>query len=68
MVLILPGTALIGILGQKEGSVVIIFEDVAAQYLKEHPEVKPGWKNAGLLIQHYQKLAGAIRFVYKNSP
>ncbi len=58
-----------GILGQKEGFSSYHFEDVAAQYLKEHPEVKTRLEERRASDTAFAKSAQAqLDFVYKNSP
>lgn len=58
-----------GILGQKEGFSGYHFEDVAAQYLKEHPEVKTRLEERRASDTAFAKSAQAqLDFVYKNSP
>ena len=55
-----------GVLGRKEGYSAYAFEDIAAAYVKQHPELRK---------QLNEKLAGdstfkksALDFVYRNSP
>lgn len=57
------------ILGQKEGFSGYAFEDIAAQYLKEHPEVKAKLEERRASDSAFAKSASAqLDFVYKNSP
>jgi hypothetical protein len=58
-----------GILGQKEGFSGYAFEDIAAQYLKEHPDMKAKLEEKRATDTILAKSAGAqLDFVYKNSP
>lgn len=58
-----------GILGQKEGFSGYAFEDIAAQYLKEHPELKTKLEEKKATDTTLAKNAGAqLDFIYKNSP
>jgi hypothetical protein len=58
-----------GILGQKEGFSGYAFEDIAAQYLKEHPELKTKLEEKKATDTTLTKSAGAqLDFIYKNSP
>ncbi|NII27171.1 M14 family metallopeptidase [Pseudoflavitalea sp. X16] len=58
-----------GILGQKEGFSGYAFEDIAAQYLKEHPELKTKLEEKKATDTTLAKSAGAqLDFIYRNSP
>lgn len=58
-----------GILGQKEGFSGYAFEDIAAQYLQEHPELKTKLEEKKATDTTLAKSAGAqLDFVYKHSP
>jgi len=58
-----------GILGRKEGYSAYAFEDIAAQYLNEHPEVRKQLEARRLTDTAFAKSASAqLDFVYKNSP
>jgi hypothetical protein len=58
-----------GILGQKEGFSGYAFEDIAAEYLKQHPDAKAKLEQAKSTDTTLAKSAGAqLDFVYKNSP
>lgn len=58
-----------GILGRKEGYSAYAFEDIAAQYLHEHPEVRKRLEARRLTDTAFAKSAGAqLNFVYRNSP
>lgn len=58
-----------GILGQKEGFSGYAFEDIATQYLKEHPELKTKLEEKKATDTTLAKSAGAqLDFIYKNSP
>lgn len=58
-----------GILAQKEGFSGYAFEDIAAQYLREHPDVKSKLEERKAADTAFAKSAGAqLDFVYKNSP
>ncbi|MFT3824840.1 MAG: M14 family metallopeptidase [Chitinophagaceae bacterium] len=58
-----------GILGQKEGFSGYAFEDIAAQYLKDHPETKAKLEERRATDSAFAKSAQAqLDFVYKNSP
>lgn len=58
-----------GILGQKEGFSGYAFEDIAANYLKEHPDMKQKLENSKATDTLLAKSAGAqLDFIYKNSP
>lgn len=57
------------ILGQKEGFSGYAFEDIAAQYLKEHPDVKLKLDERRARDTVFAKNANAqLNFVYQNSP
>src|SRR5687768_18470837 len=58
-----------GILGQKEGYSAYAFEDIAAEYLEKHPEVKTKLEERKATDTAFAK-SGALQldFVYKNSP
>ena len=56
-------------LGQKEGYSGYAFEDIAAQYLKEHPDLKQKLDERKASDSAFAKNANAeLDFVYKNSP
>lgn len=58
-----------GILGQKEGFSGYAFEDIAAQYLKEHPDLKTKLDEKKATDSTLTKSAAAqLDFVYRNSP
>lgn len=58
-----------GILGQKEGYSGYAFEDIAAQYLKEHPETKKLLDEKRATDTAFAKNGSAqLNFVYQNSP
>lgn len=58
-----------GILGQKEGFSGYAFEDIAAQYLKEHPDLKTKLNEKKATDTTLAKSAGAqLDFIYRNSP
>ncbi len=58
-----------GILGQKEGFSGYAFEDIAAQYLKEHPDLKTKLDEKKATDTTLAKSAAAqLDFVYRNSP
>ncbi len=58
-----------GILGQKEGYSGYAFEDIAANYLKEHPEVKKGLEEKRATDTTFAKNGSAqLNYVYQNSP
>lgn len=58
-----------GILGQKEGFSGYAFEDIAADYLKQHPDVKSKLEQAKATDSTLAKSAAAqLDFVYRNSP
>jgi hypothetical protein len=57
------------ILGQKEGYSDYHFEDVAAEYLKKHPEVKTKLEQRRTSDSTFAKNGGAqLNFVFQNSP
>ena len=57
------------ILGQKEGFSAYVFEETAAQFLKDHPEVKKGLEERKAADAEFAKSASAqLNFVYQNSP
>jgi hypothetical protein len=57
------------ILGQKEGFSGYAFEDIAAQYLREHPDLKNKLEQRRASDSAFAKSAFAqLDFVYKNSP
>ena len=57
------------ILGQKEGYSAYVFEDKAAQYLKENPTLKTQLEQRRLSDTAFAKSARAqLDFVFKNSP
>lgn len=57
------------ILGQKEGYSTYVFEDTAAEYLKEHPEQKKLLEEQRAKDTTMAKSASAqLNFVYRNSP
>jgi hypothetical protein len=56
------------ILGRKEGYSAYAFEDIAAQYLKEHPELKKRLEERKAADPSFAKSAAAqLDFVYRNS-
>ena len=58
-----------GILGQKEGVSDYVFEETAAAYLNEHPEVKKKLEERKATDTTFAKSARAqLNFVYQNSP
>jgi hypothetical protein len=58
-----------GILAQKEGFSGYAFEDIAAQYLKEHPDLKTKLEERRASDSAFAKSTSAqLDFVYKNSP
>lgn len=58
-----------GILGRKEGYSAYAFEDLAAQYLNEHPDVRQQLNARKASDTAFAKSASAqLDFVYKNSP
>ncbi len=58
-----------GILGQKEGYSSYAFEDIAAEYLREHPELKAKLEQRRATDSAFARSASAqLDFVYKNSP
>lgn len=57
------------ILGQKEGYSGYAFEDIAADYLRNHPELRTQLENKRATDTVFAKNAGAqLNFVYRNSP
>ncbi|MFL5810587.1 MAG: M14 family zinc carboxypeptidase [Flavisolibacter sp.] len=57
------------ILGQKEGYSDYHFEDVAAEYLKNNPELKAKLDQRKSTDSSFAKSAGAqLNFIYQNSP
>jgi len=57
------------ILGQKEGFSGYAFEDIAAEYLKTHPDVKLKLEQRRATDTAFAKSANAqLNFVYQNSP
>jgi hypothetical protein len=58
-----------GILGQKEGFSGYAFEDIAADYLKQHPDAKAKLDQQKATDTTLAKSASAqLDFVYRNSP
>jgi hypothetical protein len=58
-----------GILGRKEGYSAYAFEDIAAQYLNEHPDVRKLLEARKSTDTAFAKSASAqLDFVYRNSP
>jgi hypothetical protein len=58
-----------GILGQKEGYSDYSFEDIAADYLKEHPELRSRLEQRRLADTAFARNADAqLNFVFQNSP
>ena len=58
-----------GILGRKEGYSAYAFEDIAAQYLNEHPDVRQQLDARRSTDTAFAKSASAqLDFVYRNSP
>jgi hypothetical protein len=58
-----------GILAQKEGYSSYAFEDIAAQYLKDHPDLKVKLDQKKSTDTALAKSASAqLDFIYKNSP
>jgi hypothetical protein len=58
-----------GILGQKEGYSAYAFEDIAADYLKTHPEVRSKLDQRKLSDTAFAKSGRAqLNFVFENSP
>jgi hypothetical protein len=58
-----------GILGRKEGYSAYAFEDIAAQYLNEHPDVRKLLEARKSTDTVFAKSASAqLDFVYRNSP
>ena len=57
------------ILGQKEGYSAYVFEDKAANYLKQNPAIKAKLEQRKLADSTFAKSARAqLDFVFKNSP
>jgi hypothetical protein len=57
------------VLGRKEGFSPYAFEDIAAQYLKEHPDLKKQLEERRLSDTAFAKSAFAqLDFVYRHSP
>jgi len=57
------------VLGQKEGFSNYAFEDIAADYLKNHPEIKTKLDQRSSTDSVFAKNADAqLNFVYQNSP
>jgi hypothetical protein len=57
------------ILGQKEGFSDYAFEDIAASYLKDHPELKMKLDELRNSDSSFARSAEAqLNFVYQNSP
>jgi hypothetical protein len=57
------------ILGQKEGYSAYVFEDIAADYLKGHPEVEKLLEQKRTTDSTFAKSASAqLHFVYEHSP
>jgi hypothetical protein len=57
------------ILGQKEGFSAYVFEETAAQFLKDHPEVKKALEERKAADAEFAKSASAqLNFVYQASP
>ncbi|MGX5817789.1 M14 family metallopeptidase [Chitinophaga lutea] len=57
------------ILGQKEGYSTYVFEDTAAEFLREHPEVKAKLEQRRAADTAFAKDGQAqLNFVYRNSP
>ncbi|OQP62059.1 hypothetical protein A3860_29335 [Niastella vici] len=58
-----------GILGRKEGYSAYAFEDIAATYLNEHPELKKQLEARKASDSTFANSASAqLDFIYKNSP
>ncbi len=58
-----------GILGQKEGYSAYVFEDIAADYLKNNPAVKNKLEQKRIADTAFAKNGRAqLNFVYENSP
>jgi hypothetical protein len=58
-----------GILGQKEGYSAYAFEDIAAEYVKNNPDIKLKLENRRLSDTAFAKSGGAqLNFVYQQSP
>lgn len=57
------------ILGQKEGFAGYSFEDIAAEYLKKHPELRAELEEKRASDTSFAKSANAqLNFVFRNSP
>jgi hypothetical protein len=57
------------ILSRKEGYSAYAFEDLAAQYVNEHPEIKKQLEARRASDTAFARSAGAqLDFIYKNSP
>jgi hypothetical protein len=57
------------ILGQKEGFSGYSFENIAAEYLKDHPELKTKLEERRKTDTTFAKSGGAqLNFIYQNSP
>ena len=57
------------ILGQKEGYSAYAFEDIAAEYLKNNPEIRLQLEQKRLTDSSFAKDGRAqLNFVYQNSP
>ena len=57
------------VLGQKEGYSAYEFENIAADYLKTHEDVKKKLDDRRITDTAFAKSAGAqLNFVYQNSP
>ena len=57
------------ILGQKEGYSAYAFEDIAAEYLKDNPEVRSQLEQKKLVDSSFAKDGRAqLNFIYQNSP
>jgi hypothetical protein len=58
-----------GILGQKEGYSAYAFEDIAAEYLNNHPDVRSKLEEKRKTDTSFAKSGSAqLNFVYQNSP
>lgn len=58
-----------GVLGQKEGYSDYVFEDIAADYLSQHPELRDALAKQRAADTAFAKSADAqLNFVYKHSP
>jgi len=58
-----------GILQQKEGFSAYVFEDIAAEYLNSHPEIRQKLENKKKKDAEFAKDAEAqLNFVFENSP